>query len=69
MLRAIILNQRKDKINGADTECHYTIDFDAPSLEAALTRGGFGEDCYDTHTVLGIEVRSDGQSQASESAN
>jgi len=69
MLRAIIVNKHLDPLNGAATERHYTIDFDAQELEAAIDRGGFSEDGYDFHVVLGIEVRSDGQLQTSESAD
>jgi hypothetical protein len=34
----------------------YTIDADVPELELALQRGGFGEDGYERHTLLGAQI-------------
>ena len=56
MLRAIILHKSLSKHSQAQYEHYYTIEFEAPEIEAALQSGGIGEDCYDIHTAVGIEI-------------
>lgn len=55
MLRAII---RRNENGGWDTDrqSFYTIDFDAPALEAALKSGGSDGSHYEFHNLVGVEV-------------
>jgi len=34
----------------------YTIDAVVPEVERALQQGGFGEDGYERHSLVGIEI-------------
>ena len=34
----------------------YTIDVECPELETALQRGGFGEEGFERHTLIGVEL-------------
>ena len=57
MLRIIIERHEQDNNSGVDRKDYYTLDLDIPELEAALTRGGHGEMGFETHRLIGVEVR------------
>lgn len=56
MLRAVIRKNENGGWNDADRESFYTVDFDAPALEAALKAGGWGGSNYEFHNLVGVEV-------------
>jgi hypothetical protein len=58
MIRFIIKMRRKDRCSGLEFEHLYTMDREIPELEDTLNLGGIGEDCYEIHEVIGVEVRS-----------
>lgn len=55
MLRFLIRRKSRE-VCGVERESHYTIDGDIKKLEEALTSGGFGEDLYEIHELIGVEV-------------
>ena len=56
MVRLILRRETKDKISGYISSGYETLDIDNRVLEDILRRGGFGEGCYDTTTLIGAEV-------------
>lgn len=56
MIRFIIKHKQKIRFQNAEHERIYTLDAECPELEAELSRGGFGEDSYDTRQVLDTEI-------------
>ncbi len=55
MIRFII--KRKQKLTcGLEMEEFYHIDNSVTELEIALRRGGFSEDRYDYHELIGVEL-------------
>jgi len=56
MLRFILKAKRRDDISGYCGETFYTIDGDLVSLEAVLKKGGFGENGYEAHELVGVEI-------------
>lgn len=56
MIRFIMLKDEKG-ISGAESQNWYTIDAEVPELEAALTRGGYAEDRWEIHKMVGAEVK------------
>ena len=64
MLRAIIKRRMTDRRCGLEIEDYYTVDFEAPEIEARL-QGGFNEESSESHTVIGVErISAPTQSQA-----
>jgi hypothetical protein len=58
MIRFII--KRKQKlISGAEVEDLYHIDDSVFELEKCLKDGGFSEDQYDFHELVGVEIIED----------
>lgn len=56
MLRFILKCKIRDDIRGYCGESHYTIDGDITALEEALKRGGYGENGYECHELIGVEI-------------
>jgi hypothetical protein len=55
MIRFIFKNQYK-LANGFESQDYHTLDLKVPELEAKLREGGFGEDGWDTNTLVGVEI-------------
>lgn len=56
MLRAIIRKTENGGWTDAHAESFYTVDFNAPELEASLKSGGYGPSAYEFHRLVGVEV-------------
>jgi len=56
MLRFIIKCQESNNDIGIQNTRLYTIDCDVAELEQALRRGGFSENGYEIHDLVGVEV-------------
>jgi len=56
MIRFIIKLKLKNKFHDAEHDRIYTLDAECPELETDLSRGGFGEDSYETHQVMDAEI-------------
>ena len=65
MLRYIIRYKFK-QINGCEGSRIYTIDGKPDEVEHDLKGGGFGEDTYDFHEVIGVEIISPKEKHDSE---
>jgi len=51
-----LMARKERQISGGERIIYYTIDGDIAELEQALTSGGFSEDCYEIHDLIGAEV-------------
>ena len=56
MLRFIMRSHRHAANWGTDCVQYYTLDIDVPELEAALSRGGYGETGFERHDLIGVEI-------------
>jgi hypothetical protein len=56
MIRFLMCKKEKRSC-GLETEIFYTIDHNLHMLEVALTAGGFSEDSYEKHILVGVEVK------------
>jgi hypothetical protein len=56
MIRFLMCKKEK-RACGLETEIFYTIDHNLHMLEVALTAGGFSEDAYEKHILVGVEVK------------
>jgi hypothetical protein len=54
-LRFLMVKNEK-LLCGAERKTYYTIDADLETLETALTYGGYNEDQYELHELIGVEV-------------
>jgi hypothetical protein len=46
----------KHKYNGCEGVDYYTIDNDADAVERNLRSGGYDEDSFERHELIGVEV-------------
>ena len=60
MLRFVIISEVK-YISGGIFTSFGTIDAECAHLEQALMDGGYSEDCYERHELVGVEVLPKGQ--------
>ena len=56
MLRYLMKHTFKHKYNGLEGVDNYTIDGDSYAVEMNLRSGGYDEDSYDRHELIGVEV-------------
>jgi hypothetical protein len=56
MIRFILKREVYDALSGRRSDACFTIDAEAPELEAALRSGGHGESGFDQSSLLGVEV-------------
>ena len=63
MLRFILERHEMHFGPGIDRRGHYTLDIDVPELQAVLSSGGSGEDGFESHRLLGVEIIPDGSKQ------
>ena len=54
-----ILKRKQKLVCGVEVEDLYHIDDSVFELEKALRAGGFAEDIYDCHKLVGIELLDD----------
>lgn len=59
MLRFIIERHEMVYDAGLDRRDFYTIDLEIPELEAAIKRGGQGPGGFESHRLLGAELRGE----------
>lgn len=59
MLRFILKMSYKDPSTGHEGGNSYTIDGDVKELEKCLRRGGFSENGYEKHELIGVELLDD----------
>jgi len=63
-----ILKRRQKLVCGVEIENFYHIDNSVFQLEKALRNGGFAEDTYDCHSLVGVELLDDDVYKTSEKA-
>lgn len=63
MLRFIIKCKERCGAIGLESTRHYTIDCDVAELEQALRRGGFSENGFEIHDLVGVEVIDSSRNQ------
>lgn len=56
MLRVIVRRQKKDPLNGLETDWLETVDIVSETLEKILMGGGHSENGYDYRQVVDVEV-------------
>lgn len=66
MIRFIIKRRSYDSHVDMRTEAIYTVDAEAPELEAALSSGGFGNAGFEVHELMGVELMGSPTAQEKE---
>lgn len=56
MLRFLVKCKSADKISGYEYKSYYTIDAIVEGLEQALSKGGYGENGFEAHELIGVEI-------------
>ena len=52
-----LMAKEEKRLCGCIIKSYYTIDDSLIELEKALIAGGFSEDEYEIHTLLGVEIK------------
>ena len=56
MMRATIKKMHRDAYSGAVWDQFFTVDFESPELQAAMSEGGIGESGYSIPQLLCVEI-------------
>jgi hypothetical protein len=56
MLRYVMKYTYRKKYSGMEGTDYYTIDGDAEEVESALRSGGYDENSFEHHELIGVEI-------------